>query len=323
MKKLVTLIALLVFAIATISAQIPAATEAYNKGAEAVNAGNLEEAIGHFKEAIDVLYTEQEEMEELDEQSASLLADLESRLPGLMLQNATDYAKEGKNDEAIKKLEETIKQAEYIGDESTVEKANKILPQLYYRDAVSLYKESAFDQALAELEKALEADPEFAKGLYLEAVIYKKQGNDESLKEVALKAKEVKGNDDTIDKTIKLARDHFLKKGNKEKSDGNYEAAIKSLETSLDIDADNDLAYLLLLQSYKSTEQWEEAIKTAKKALEFPMDAEKTAGLYYELGTAYHGSGQSQEACAAYQKAAVGKYEANAKYQMEHVVKCN
>ena len=51
-------------------------------------------------------------------------------------------------------------------------------------------------------------------------------------------------------------------------------------------------------------------------------DSEKKAGIYFLLGAAYQGNGETDKACEAYTNAAVGKYEANANYQEEHVLKC-
>ena len=42
----------------------------------------------------------------------------------------------------------------------------------------------------------------------------------------------------------------------------------------------------------------------------------------YELGNAYFGKGDSAGACEAYGNASTGDYAEAAKYQMEHVVKC-
>ena len=48
----------------------------------------------------------------------------------------------------------------------------------------------------------------------------------------------------------------------------------------------------------------------------------KDAKIYYELGNSYLGKGDNTAACDAYTKANKGDYAEAAKYQMEHVVKC-
>ena len=48
----------------------------------------------------------------------------------------------------------------------------------------------------------------------------------------------------------------------------------------------------------------------------------KDAKIYYELGNTYAGKGDNAAACDAYTKANKGDYAEAAKYQMEHVIKC-
>ncbi|NBC84281.1 MAG: tetratricopeptide repeat protein [Bacteroidetes bacterium] len=319
MTKLLSVLTWVLLITVTAQAQLDEAKNAFKAGAEAVNNGNLEEAIDSFYEALDLL----DQYGEEDEVSIQIRDDIESRLPQLNLQLGTNYAKENEDDKAIETLENTIVLANDYNDIATLERAKNILSQLYYREAVGYYKKSQFEPALTKLNKAIDTDATFLKALYLEAVIYKKQENDAALEKTAKAAMNTKGDDETVEKIKSLAHSYFLKKGNSAKSATNYDEAIKFINKSITYDESNNLAYLLLLQCYSSQKNWDEVIETANTALKFEDDDEKKAGIYFELGKAYAGQGDTQAACDAYNNAAVGKYESNANYQMEHVLNCN
>jgi tetratricopeptide (TPR) repeat protein len=316
-KKILILMILSVFAI-TVNAQLGEAQEKYNLAATAVNDGNTKEAIDLFNEAIELLADVEE-----DEVAEELLYNAEGFLPGLYLSYAKETAEAGETDEAIELFSKTIEVSEMYGDNGTKENAEKALPRLYYKKAAGLYKASAFDQAIVELDKAIEVDASFAKAYYLKAVVYKKTGDDVKLEEAAKQTIANAGNDNkTKAKAQKLAAGHFLKKGNAAKGEAKYDEAIALIQKSLEFNDNNGTAYLLLLQSYVAQEDWDNAIATANSAIELESDEEKKAGFYYEMANAYVGKGDNTSACDSFRKAAVGKYEANAKYQLEHVLKC-
>ena len=76
---------------------------------------------------------------------------------------------------------------------------------------------------------------------------------------------------------------------------------------------------------YNGQSKWDNAIESCNKALTFFKGEETTkdAKIYYELGNAYKGKGDTNAACEAYKKAAKGDYAEHANYEIEHTLKCN
>jgi tetratricopeptide (TPR) repeat protein len=81
--------------------------------------------------------------------------------------------------------------------------------------------------------------------------------------------------------------------------------------------------HFLLATIYNEQSRYQDAVNSAQRAIDlFNGTKDETAKIYFELGKAYEGLGDITRACAAYNDAAYGNYEASAKYQMEHVLKC-
>jgi len=74
---------------------------------------------------------------------------------------------------------------------------------------------------------------------------------------------------------------------------------------------------------YNKKKEWDNAVKAANKGLELEKDEnEAKAKLYFELGTAFYGKGDSAAACKAYKEAVYGDYVEQANYQIKEVLKC-
>ena len=81
--------------------------------------------------------------------------------------------------------------------------------------------------------------------------------------------------------------------------------------------------YYYYALAYNKIKDWDKAIISANKALEIEKDEKDAkAKIYFELGTAYYGKGDTSEACKAYKDAAYGDYVAQANYQLKEVLKC-
>ena len=134
----------------------------------------------------------------------------------------------------------------------------------------------------------------------------------------------INANDENRDKAVATTANYFLKEGATAKQSADYDKAIKQLNTSLEFDDNNTEAYYLLATIYNTQKNWDKAIEAAKSGLSRESSGgDESARFNYELGNAYFESGDKEQACNAYTKAAVGSYAENANYQIEHVVKCN
>jgi len=300
------------------------AQTAYKAAVEADQAGNTEEAIKQFNACIDACEYLVEEEE--DEKAEDLLMSVQAIVPKLYLSLGTNQIKEEEVTKGLENLYKAKEVATSYGDKETAEKANSIIPQVHYKLGTSKFKSEDLDGAVVELDKAIAADPDYVAAYYLKSFIYKKKGDDETFKKVALDgiAAAKRSNDPKMEAKIQdLGLKHFLKEGNDAKGSAKYDDAIRLLNNALEFDANDGTALYLLASTYSSKGDYSEAITTGQKAVEAETGgAEAKARIYLMIAEAYAKKGDNSAACEAYKKASVGQYAEHAQYQIEHVLKC-
>ncbi len=298
------------------------AREAFNNGVTAQGSGNLEEAIGYFNECLDLCY----ELEG-EEGIESLQIQVESMLPKFHLELGKSYYKEKQTDKAIEEFERSAQIASMYGDEVTESQAKRLIPQLYVQKGIQAYKAENFEGALVEFTKAVNNNPDYPSGYYYKALAQRQLQMDDALTETLDKGIEVSAsaNDNkNLERIRKVGRDYYLKTGVSEKEAGNYDNAVKYLLQSINYEKENATTHYILATVYNEQSQWDNAVASAEKALEYESDQHnEEAKIYYELGKAYKEKGDKSAACDAFKKSAVGPYEEAAKYEIEHVLKCD
>ncbi len=323
-KKLyVILFSLLIFLNAPFGQTLNEVKEAFNNGVSAIQSDNYEEAITQFNSCLE-MYSELDEEDAME--GEDMVIQIESKLPTLHYQVATNLIQAEELDKAIAELEKTVEVANKFNDESTSEKARQIIPQLYYQKAGGKYKSKDLEGALADFSKATELNPEYEKAYYMMSLIYKKMGDEASFIESTRKAiNYAEKNDEqkVADKARQSGSKYFLKKGADSKSAENYDEAMKSLTLALEFDNKDAMAYYLLATVNNLQKSYDNAIEASIKALEYESnDAATKARIYYEMANALREKGENDKACDAYKNASYGAYKDAAEYQIVHVLKC-
>jgi len=307
---------------ASLSAQtLDSAKVLYNEGVAAIQEGNDELGIQQLEASLAI----SEDIFEADEdmEAESLMNAIKGKIPGLYYQLSVKKLKEKDMDAGYKYALKAEQKAKSFNDTGTLEKSNNLLGTIYYSNALARYKESKFEEALAEADKSIEESNNL-KAHNLKLVILKDQENDQQLIEatkVAITAAEAQNDRDNKQKFSQLTGTYFYNAGVMAKQAGNNAKAIEKVKTSIEFNDQNPDAYYLLTTLYNSQSSWDQAIAAAKEGIEHEVSGNH-AKYYYELGTAYFGNGNNADACDAFTKAAVGEYADNANYQKEHVVKC-
>ena len=299
------------------------AKEAFNNGVSAIQSNNLEEAIVHFNQCMEI-YSKIGGADSIE--AGEMIVLIELKLPALYYQIAMELYNEKKLDEAIEKFEQTVSVADKYNDSAIKEKASKIIPQLYYMRAGNKYGNDDFEGALADYDKAIELDPDYAKAYYMKSLLHKKLEDEAGFIESTRKAIELGGkiNDESVvSKAKESGSKYFLVKGNEAKSAGKNEDAIKYVELALEFDNTDPVSYYILASVYNLLNNYDKAIEAANKALSNEADdpAQK-ARIYYELANALKEKGENEKACNAYKKATYGAYKDAAEYQIQHVLNC-
>ncbi len=322
--KMVIALVIVMLPLSVFSQTFEDAQTAYKAAVEADQAGNTEEAIKQFNACIDACEYLVEEEE--DEKADDLLMSVQAIVPKLYLSLGTNQIKEEEVTKGLENLYKAKEVATSYGDTETAEKANSIIPQVHYKLGTSKFKSDDLDGAVAELDKAIAMDPDYVAAYYLKSFIYKKKGDDEMFKKVALDgiAAAKRSNDPKMEAKIQdLGLKHFLKEGNDAKGSAKYDDAVRLLKNALEFDANDGTALYLLASTYSSKGDYTEAIEIGQKAVDAETGgAEAKAKIYLIIAEAYAKKGDNSAACDAYKKAAVGQFAEHAQYQIEHVLKC-
>jgi tetratricopeptide (TPR) repeat protein len=294
----------------------------YNEGGSAVQEGNLEVGVQKFEECVemcDYLYEEEE-----DADAEELMMTVQQSLPKMYLQLSQSKAKEKDFNGALEFALKAKESANYISDDDISSKASDLASKIYYANGYQKYKANNLEEAVKELDNSIGEDQTNFKAHLLKIVLLKEMGNEEALIEATKEVMAIQYNDENREKAIATTANYFLVEGATAKQSADYEKAIRQLKTSLEFDNTSSEAYYLLATIYNSQQDYDHAIEAANDGLKLEKSGGDDAARFnYELGTAYFGKGDKENACSAFTKAAVGAYAENANYQIEHVVKCN
>jgi Tfp pilus assembly protein PilF len=226
----------------------------------------------------------------------------------------------------IPALQKAIEYSEKYNDQSTKSKAEGQLSKVYLAYAKNLLKNEKYEEANEYFNKIIAIDPNNATVYLFKAVMNKQQGKTDLFKENLLKCIELakNSNDRKTEKTaIDQGSKFYLKNALDAFSGNKFEECIANLNISLEFDPNQPDALFYLLLSYNKLSKWDDAISAGKKALSLETGgAEKKAPIHFEMANAFKEKGDNTQACENYKNAMYGQYLENAKYQIEHILKC-
>jgi tetratricopeptide (TPR) repeat protein len=323
LSGLITFLTLIIFTDISSGQTLIEAKEAFNEGVSAIQSNNFDEAILQFNKCMEI-YSELDEEDSIE--AEGMIIQIESKLPALYYQVAMNLYKEKRIDEAIEKFIETSEIAEKYDDQSTSQRASKVVPQLYYQRAGTKYDNDDFEGALEDYNKAIEFKPDYDKAFYMKSLVYKKLNDEEGFLESTRKAIEFgeKANNESVAASAKESGSkYFLLKANEAKSAEKYSEAKKYIDLAIEFDSENPVAYYLLAFVNNQLNNYDNAIEAANKALTYEDDdPEEKAKIYYEIANALKEKGENSKACDTYKKAAYGAYKEAAEYQIKYVLEC-
>jgi tetratricopeptide (TPR) repeat protein len=294
------------------------AVNAYNSGLDLIES-DIDAAIASMEKSHEIASTLGEEGEEVKIQA-------ENQIPGLYYQKGLNLYRERNMDQAVNALVEAIEVSEKFNDTGTKTRTETLLHQLYAIQANSVFRENNSEKALELYDKALAINPQHARSHLGKALVYRRLEDADSFKESVDMAIEtgLTTNEEQIVQTAEsTARDFFLVRAVKAKSENNLSLAAEMVNQSFTYDQSFSESYFLLASVQNEQSRFQDAIKNAQKALDLLNGSEEEAAkVHFELAKAYEGLGNTSQACAAYKNASFGQYEASAQYQIEHVLKC-
>lgn len=193
--------------------------------------------------------------------------------------------------------------------------------RIHYQKGVAHRKMNQFDLAYNELTEALKLKPDFDLAYNALGTLEFQRGNYEQSVNNFLKTLELTKNTQLksqVEKNISLS---YIKLGDAQLKNAEYEKAIENLRKAVQYDQKNDAAYLALARAYVESGKYEDAITAADNALKYRQKIPK-GGIYYYKGLALKNLGKSSEAKLAFEE---GKkdptYKAVCDYELKNLPK--
>lgn len=307
MKKLIVTLAALAVAFGSAFAQdLAAVTEIYNAGAEAVSAGEKENALKSFEEALKLA-------EALGEEGQEVVANCKNIIPNLKLSLAKDLVKASKFDEAVAALAEAEKVAEAYEDFSVADEAKDLIPQVKLSKANGLYKAKEFDAAAAAFQEILDADPANGTAAFYKGAALVGAGKNDEAK-AAFELAAANGQEANAKKQL---GNIYLKEASADLKAKKYADAVAAAVKANEY-APNAQALQLAGQASQAAGKNNDAIKYFEQYLEAAPTASNAGAIAYTVGALYQTAKNNAKAKEFYTKAASDpKYGAEAKKMLD------
>lgn len=319
LKKAFLLVGMVLITAGVMAQSVEEAGSKYNEGNEFYKAKDYSSAINSYEAAIGIAKAAGADAE-------GLLVSIEKQLLNSYYAEGKVQYKAGKFDASIALFEKTFALAEELGDAKKSNNSKSYIAKVRTSKGTSLRKANKMDEAFAEYTMAIEILPNYYKAYYGLMLLYKSQGEYAKMMTSADKVIEIGATNPKAEKTVKKTKSTTSKAlvnaGAKEIQEGSAKKAIEFINNSFKYSAGNANAYYYLALAYSKEKNWTEAISAAEKAI--ATEPEKDKGdIYFALGQAHEGNGDSANACVAYKKVTTGPNIEAAKYQITQVLKCS
>jgi len=307
---------------ATVSAQtLTDVINEFNTGVEKLNAQEYDVALEHFNQVLTLAETVGAEANDMKSQA-------EKQIPATYYRQATTFMKRKQYDNAIPYLENTVTTATlYNNNEDISKKASGYLPQLYTRQGNQEWKNKSYDAAIDYFDKALALNENIYQAYQGKGMVYLDMDEPDLMLESFSKAKEgamAKNDTKTIDKINGVIDSYYNKfimeeVGAIDPEENDYTYVVEACENALAANPNNPRALYNLAMVSNKTEQSEQAIEYAQKALLYEKETIWISAINFELGSAYQSTKQYDEACEALQKVTEDPFLARAEKKIENV----
>ena len=307
MKKLIVTLAALAVAFGSAFAQdLAAVTEIYNAGAEAVSAGEKENALKSFEEALKLA-------EALGEEGQEVVANCKNIIPNLKLSLAKDLVKASKFDEAVAALAEVEKVAEEYEAFSVADEAKGLVPQVKLSKANGLYKAKEFDAAAAAFQEILDADPTNGTAAFYKGAALVSAGKTDEAK-AAFELAAANGQEANANKQL---GNIYLKEASADLKAKKYADAVAAAVKANEY-APNAQALQLAGQASQAAGKNNDAIKYFEQYLEAAPTASNAGAIAFTVGALYQQAKNNAKAKEFYTKASTdARYGAEAKKMLD------
>lgn len=298
----------------------------YNEAQDLAEANQLEDAIETYRAALDI--ANDNALEDISERIIRQLPRVYySRASRAFQQYQEDRSIEAA-DRAIERFTEAKEAGEEFNDDQVVQQTIRALPQLHYLKSTIQYRNDDYDAAMASLDEALELNPNYPTAYYQRAIVYKAQ-NPEDIDQTleyydrAIELAEEMNDTRTLNNARSSATEELIYRAVNLKEESRYSPAIDLLERVEQYDPQNADAHYRIAEISNMRGNFDRAVEHSNQALEHETGGvTDRAKIYFELGTAYKGLGQQNNACEAFENANYGEFSEPASHELQFQLEC-
>ena len=318
LKRSIALVGFFLFSIIIFAQTVEDAGNKYNEANTAFQNKQYADAITLYKDALSMADAAGPDADELK-------GNIQKQLVNAYLKNGILLYKQKKYDASVESLKKGEALAKSTGDDAMATRIGGIIPKIYSSKGLSLVKQKKLDDALAAFKEAQAVNPNCVISFYGESVAYKDMGDMDKMMASADKAIELGSKNTKMSKYATkaqtVAAKALLAEATKELQIEHAETAIKYFKESFKYKPADAEAYYYMAIAYNKLKKYDDAIAVAKKSIE--MNPNDKSDVYFQLGLAYEGKGDTANACSTFKKVTTGDNVDAAKYEMTQKLKCS
>jgi tetratricopeptide (TPR) repeat protein len=289
----------------------------YNEGNEAMKAKQYSTAVSAFEDALKMAQA-------AGPDAADLEANVEKQLMQAYYRNGIAKYKGKKYDASVAEMDKSLGIANKIGDTDMANKLTVTMAKVLSSKGMSLIKKKDLDGAYATFEEAHKVKSTCVISYYGKGLVWKERGDMGKMMTNMDKAIELGASEPKMDKYVTKAKSAASKglvaEATQEITKEHGNIAARYLNDSFKYKAGNADTYYYLTIAYNKSNEFNNAVEAANKAIS--MKEGDKSDIYFELGMALTGKGDSDGACGAFKKVTGGANAEAAKYQIDQVLKC-
>lgn len=313
MKKILAILTIATLSAVSLFAQdMESATNLYNEGATAHNAGDKETALGYFEEAL-------AQAELIGPEAEELAYNCKRNIPTLISAMGKELAAANEIDAAIEMLDKAVEKANEYGQDDIAADAQSLIPQLYMQQGNILLNQKNYPAAMAAYQKVVEINPNDANG-YLRLGQAASRADDIETAIAALTKASELGQSKAADREMSTI---YLSKAAEVLKAKDYQGAYDNAKKSLDILPNNPTAMQIAGTAALQLKNYDDAIANFEGFIAASPNARNIDQIKYQLATAYEAKGDKENACVNY-KAILNnpQFAEYAKHKVNNELKC-
>lgn len=298
----------------------------YNEAQELAGNNQFDDAIDAYRQTLDLARQNQ-----LDD----IVGFIEERLPRVYASRASNAYR---TYQSSRTLESANTALDYFKDsqEAAVEfnnaevkqQADMAIPQLYYVRSIHNFRQDNLDDAMSDLDNAINLNANYAAAYYQKGIVQKKMTPNDvdgfmRWYDMAIEVASRVNDNRTLQSAREGARDELIFRAVNLADERRFADAIELLQRVEDYDDSSYEAQYRLAEIHNMRSNWSSAESSARRALELHTGgvADK-AKIYFELGTSLKGQGNFDAACTAYENARYGGFTEPANHELQFELKC-